>query len=108
MILAIEKHTRGRPVLLAHEGGWSMWIAPGDDVVLGRAPDTRAPIPHIATDRRHARVRYEGTSITIEDLGSTSGTYLNGNLVRQPEPLADGDVIRIGPFEVSVQFGKSS
>jgi pSer/pThr/pTyr-binding forkhead associated (FHA) protein len=104
--VAIEKHTRGKPVLLTHEGGWSIWIAPGDDLVLGRGADTAAPIPHIATDRRHARLRYEGASVTVEDLGSTSGTYVNGELVREPHPLADGDVLKIGPFEVSVQFGK--
>lgn len=102
--MALEKRTKGA-LLLTHEDGWSLRIEPGDDLVLGRAPDTAAPIPHLATDRRHARVRHSGTSCTIEDLGSTSGTYLNDHLVQKPESISSGDVIRIGPFQVVVSMG---
>jgi pSer/pThr/pTyr-binding forkhead associated (FHA) protein len=91
-----------KALLLSNAGGWSLRIKPGDDVVLGRGEDTAHPIPDKLTDRRHVRVRYAGGRCTIEDLKSTSGTYLNGKLVHQPEPLAEGDVIRIGPFEISV------
>ena len=35
----------------------------------------------------------------IEDLGSTNGTYLNGEALTGPQPLHDGDRIRIGDSE---------
>ncbi len=100
--MAIERRTHAGPLLLVNDEGWSLRVKPGDDLVLGRGKDTALPIPHVATDRRHVRVHHDGERCTIEDLGSTSGTYLNGLLVRGAEALALGDVIRIGPFEVTV------
>jgi hypothetical protein len=50
---------------------------------------------------RHARIFREGPVVVIEDLGSTNGTYLNGELVTGPQPLHDGDLIRIGDSEFS-------
>jgi pSer/pThr/pTyr-binding forkhead associated (FHA) protein len=39
--------------------------------------------------------------VVIEDLGSTNGTYLNGELLTGPQPLHAGDRIRIGDSEFS-------
>jgi hypothetical protein len=50
---------------------------------------------------RHARIFREGPVVVIEDLGSTNGTYLNGELLSGPQPLHDGDHIRIGDSEFS-------
>jgi pSer/pThr/pTyr-binding forkhead associated (FHA) protein len=50
---------------------------------------------------RHARIFREGPVVVIEDLGSTNGTYLNGELLTGPQPLHDGDRIRIGDSEFS-------
>ena len=102
--MAIEKRSRGA-LILEGDGGWNVRVQPGDDLVLGRGEDTAAPIPHIAADRRHARVRYSKEGCTIEDLGSTSGTYLNDHLVQQPEVISSGDVIRIGPFTITISTG---
>jgi FHA domain len=50
---------------------------------------------------RHARISREGSVVVIEDLGSTNGTYLNDELLTGPQPLHDGDHIRIGDSEFS-------
>src|SRR5579859_4500593 len=50
---------------------------------------------------RHARIFREGPVVVIEDLGSTNGTYLNDELLTGPQPLHDGDRIRIGDCEFS-------
>ena len=41
--------------------------------------------------------------MVLEDLGSTNGTYLNGEPVRGPQPLHVGDKIRIGDSEFSFE-----
>ena len=44
-----------------------------------------------------------GTSMVLEDLGSTNGTYLNGEPLRGPQPLHVGDRIRIGDSEFTFE-----
>lgn len=45
--------------------------------------------------RRHARIAYSGDAITIEDLGSTNGTFVNGEKVKKAR-LKEGDRVLIG------------
>jgi pSer/pThr/pTyr-binding forkhead associated (FHA) protein len=104
VIVAIEKSQRA--LLLSGDDGWALRVRTGDDLVLGRGEDTALPIPSIATDRRHARIRFAGDRCTVEDLGSTSGTYLNGALVRSAQPISEGDELRIGPFRVAVALAR--
>lgn len=100
--MAIEKRSRGALLLTNDDADWRLRVAVGDEVILGRGKETALPVPSIATDREHARVRFTNEGCTVEDLGSTSGTYLNGRQIRKAEPIAAGDVIRIGPFEIVV------
>ena len=52
---------------------------------------------------RHARLFSQGEVVVIEDLGSTNGTYLNGEPLGGPQPLHDGDRIRIGDSEFTFE-----
>lgn len=65
---------------------------------LGRS----ASCPVVVTDpmisREHAEIRYEAGAFIIADLGSTHGTFVNGQQVQQA-PLFDGAVIRLGESE---------
>src|SRR2546423_1593687 len=46
--------------------------------------------------RRHAAIRDEGGSLAIEDLGSTNGTFVNGQRITVVTVLRDGDSVRLG------------
>jgi predicted component of type VI protein secretion system len=46
--------------------------------------------------RRHAVVAESPEGFTIEDLGSTNGTWVNGERIDHPQPLRAGDEIRFG------------
>ncbi len=71
-----------------------------DNVTLGRGNvEIRIDDPFAST--RHARISRQGPVVVIEDLGSTNGTYLNDELLTGPQPLHDGDRIRIGDSEFS-------
>jgi len=63
--------------------------------VLGRGTAATIRLGDDGVSRRHARVIVENGAIRIEDLGSSNGTLVNGQLV-QTVALRDGDKIQLG------------
>jgi len=53
--------------------------------------------------RRHAKVRALDDALAIEDLGSTNGTYVNGQRVTGVAELKDGDAIKMGNSALRVE-----
>ena len=70
-----------------------------DGVTLGRGEAADIQIEDPFASARHARVVRQGDLLVLEDLGSTNGTYLNGEIIQGPQPLHPGDRIRIGDNE---------
>ncbi|MDA8067970.1 MAG: FHA domain-containing protein [Actinomycetota bacterium] len=69
-----------------------------EPVTLGRGNvELKLEDPFAST--RHATITRQGRTVVIEDLGSTNGTYLNEEELTGPQPLHDGDRIRIGASE---------
>ncbi len=59
--------------------------------------------------RRHARIIQEGSTYYVADLGSLNGTQVNGKNVKQhPVSLNQGDVVRFGSLEFTVEFPEVS
>jgi hypothetical protein len=81
-----------------HESGVAYDLA--DGATLGRG-DVEIQLDDPFASSRHARISREGPAVVIEDLGSTNGTYLNDEPLTGPQPLHDGDRIRIGDCEFS-------
>jgi diguanylate cyclase (GGDEF)-like protein len=67
----------------------------GEEHVVGRLDEVDISIQEDAVSRRHARLYRVDTRWTIEDLGSTNGSYVNDVRVTRRE-LADGDILRFG------------
>ncbi len=65
--------------------------------LLGRAPDVGVMIESTRASRRHARIVVLGERVTLEDLRSRNGTFLNGRRIEAAADLSDGDTIEIGP-----------
>ena len=74
-------------------------LSPGENV-LGRTPEALVWIDSVGVSRRHARVLLTDTGAVLEDLGSKNGTYLNGLRLDRPQPLVDGDEIRLGSVRI--------
>jgi pSer/pThr/pTyr-binding forkhead associated (FHA) protein len=74
-----------------------------DGAMLGRGDGADIRLEDTFASSRHARLVPEGDVIVLEDLGSTNGTYLNGEPLRGPQPLHVGDRIRIGDSEFSFE-----
>jgi DNA-binding winged helix-turn-helix (wHTH) protein len=72
------------------------------EYVIGRDPSAAFWIESSMVSRHHARVVVSASSVTIEDLGSRNGTFVNGRRLDATEALASGDEIRIGPDRLGV------
>lgn len=70
--------------------------------VIGRDDDCDMVLADRQVSRNHAMIRWNGKLYTIEDLGSTNGTHVNGNATTVATPLVNGDEVQIGlKFRVS-------
>jgi pSer/pThr/pTyr-binding forkhead associated (FHA) protein len=67
----------------------------------GDAVDIHLEDPFAST--HHARISWEGSTVMIEDLGSTNGTYLDRTKVTSPMPVKIGVPIRIGKTVVELR-----
>lgn len=80
----------------------------GTDVIVGRAPESGLRIPLNDVSRRHCEIHVGSKAVTVKDLGSANGTYVNGRRVAE-SVVAPGDVLEIGGVRFLAQIdGKPS
>jgi two-component system cell cycle response regulator len=91
-----SKADRAYLIILAGDGLGEMHQLIGDEAIIGRAGRASVLLRDDGVSRLHARVRRQGETLTIEDMGSRNGTFLNGNRVTGPTVVRDGDKIHIG------------
>lgn len=68
-------------------------------MIVGRDDSCDLTMPHPGVSKHHAMITRENGQISIRDLGSTNGTFVNGARITQVV-LNNGDEIRIGPFHL--------
>jgi pSer/pThr/pTyr-binding forkhead associated (FHA) protein len=68
----------------------------GVPVTLGRAHDSTLVLTDDYASNKHARLVPTADGWSLEDLGSTNGTYLGATKVSRPTPVPVGSAIRIG------------
>jgi hypothetical protein len=66
--------------------------------------EDQEPPDRVWCSRQHACIKFEAETLTLEDLNSANGTYLNRGRVYpgQPQPLKPNDVIQIGNVQLKV------
>ena len=72
----------------------------GDLVTIGRQASCTIVIADNNISRVHARFRASDNGWTIEDLGSTNGTKVNGVLITEPALLSHGQLIALGSLQM--------
>lgn len=75
-------------------------------VVVGRSPNADIVIGAGYVSARHARFVLMGQNLFVEDLGSTNGTAVDGQLIEEPTSLVDGDVVTIGDVSIRVRHSE--
>ncbi|MBN2560651.1 MAG: FHA domain-containing protein [Phycisphaerae bacterium] len=72
-------------------------------LVIGRKIDAALRIPVAEVSRSHCEITVNGSKVTLRDLGSSNGTFVNDQKVAQAA-LKPGDRVKIGPVIFTVQI----
>jgi pSer/pThr/pTyr-binding forkhead associated (FHA) protein len=75
----------------------------GDKIVIGRAESCGIRIPLAEVSRKHTIISVGSDEVTVRDLGSANGTYVNNARVKENR-LGPGDHLIIGPVVFTVQI----
>lgn len=75
-------------------------------VVIGRQPDCDLAVLDPSVSRQHAQIGLAGEEFFVADIGSSYGTFVNGEKILQDAVLTDGATIRVGDSEIVVRFPK--
>jgi hypothetical protein len=70
-------------------------IAPNQQVTIGRAEDNTLCIPDAEVSSRHCMLTFQNDKVMFQDLGSSNGSFLNGQPYRQGY-INSGDQLRLG------------
>jgi len=73
-----------------------------DALQVGRQPDCDLVVDHPSVSKQHAMLRWDAKSgrATLQDQGSTNGTFLNASIkIRREAILKDGDIISFGEVQ---------
>jgi len=68
-----------------------------DEITIGRAPNCTISIPDDTfVSQLHVRLFHNADRLYVEDLGSTNGSFLNGNRLTSVQPFDKGDRLQVG------------
>jgi DNA-binding winged helix-turn-helix (wHTH) protein len=90
----------GPRLLVTWPGGRAV-LGDGEHAV-GRDPELELCLLSASVSRRHAILRIRAGKAVVEDLGSKNGTWLNGERLAAPQPMAEGDELRVGSVRMAV------
>ena len=73
--------------------------------MVGRLPDNDVVIASPYVSRRHCAILvFSNGGCGIQDLGSTDGVYVDGERIKHPVPLKDGDEVRVGGLQLVLLY----
>jgi pSer/pThr/pTyr-binding forkhead associated (FHA) protein len=75
-----------------------------DKTTVGRVSDNAFEIPEASVSSHHAEILLRGSDVVVRDLGSTNGTYINGEKITEAV-LKPGQTLRFGTVELRLDTG---
>jgi pSer/pThr/pTyr-binding forkhead associated (FHA) protein len=73
-----------------------------DTTTVGRVEDNLFQIAEPSVSSHHCEVLLKGNDIIVHDLGSTNGTFINGEKVTEA-PIKPGQILRLGQIEMRLE-----
>jgi pSer/pThr/pTyr-binding forkhead associated (FHA) protein len=74
-------------------------------LIIGRSSELDIVLVEDMVSRKHAKITLTGSKITIEDLGSTNGTFVNGERIAMETRLSPGDEVAVGSTHMLFEPG---
>ncbi len=114
-LMGAETETAGAKLVLASPDGNTLDIPAKDDVMIGREDPISEVFPDVdltalgglekGVSRKHAVIHHAGADYTVEDMGSTNGTFINKKRIQPntPQAIKPGDEVRFGKLSLSVK-----
>ncbi|MDA8424467.1 MAG: FHA domain-containing protein [Nitrospiraceae bacterium] len=105
----------GAELVLASPDGSTLEIPSKEEVMIGREDPISEVFPDVdltglggmekGVSRKHAVIHREGADYTVEDMGSTNGTFVNKKRIQPhaPQTIKPGDEVRFGKLALSVK-----
>ncbi|MBT3367949.1 MAG: VWA domain-containing protein [Nitrospina sp.] len=94
-------------ILLISGKGIEIPLKP-EPMTIGAYPDCAIVLEGDTVSGYHSEISGDGNQWVLKDLGSTNGTRLNGEYIKETVFIKEGDMIRIGPIEIVVKSEKNS
>jgi len=93
VLIGGELLPKGRVFRIDHKG-----------LTIGRGKNNDVVLTDHFVSLDHARISHHKGVTTIEDLGSTNGTWVNGERIHSPVQLVAGDYVKIG--SITFQYSR--
>jgi len=74
----------------------TVYALDSDQISIGRDSSNEIPVNDAEVSRRHSRLTFQGGKYVLEDMGSTNGTFVNGQRLTGPRVLKSGEVVSLG------------
>ncbi len=113
--IGTDVETFGTKLVLTSPEGSTLDIPAKDEVMIGREDPISEVFPDVdltalgglekGVSRKHAVIHHAGVDYTVEDMGSTNGTFINRKRIQPhaPETIKPGDEVRFGKLSLSVK-----
>ncbi len=73
----------------------------GERTTIGRVEDNTFQIAEPSVSSRHCEILLQGSEVLVKDLGSTNGTFINGEKITE-RILKPGQTLRLGNVELKL------
>ena len=74
----------------------TVYALDADQINIGRDSANEIAVNDAEVSRRHSRLSFQGGKYVLEDMGSTNGTFVNGQRLTGPRVLKSGEVVSLG------------